>query len=178
METDRFDAVTARLAQGLTRRRGLGLLAALGGIAALAPDAEAGKKKGKKKRGKKKPKPQPAACGGACGPCQSCLSGVCTQVADKTACTGGTCFDGQCLVCSGGKVPVDGLCARLCETNADCGEANVYCHTYYAGNAPRYCMRGQDFATTPDCSSGDSSECGAGRLCVNYGLAPKCLLAA
>jgi hypothetical protein len=176
METDRFDAMTARLAQALTRRRSLGLLAALGAATSLGSDAEAGKKKGKKKgkKGKKTPKP----CGGACGACQTCVSGTCTQVIDGTACSGsGACFAGQCLTCTGGEVPVDGLCAKLCTVNADCGEDNVFCHTYYANNGPRYCMRGQNFDTTPDCPSGSSSECGAGRLCVNY-TAPKCLVAA
>ena len=62
METDRFDALTVHLTQGLNRRRSLGALVALGTVATLAAEADAGKK-GRKKRRKKKP------CGGACGTC-------------------------------------------------------------------------------------------------------------
>ena len=58
MDADRFDSLTRSLTAQLTRRRGLGLLGALGlGASVSAWDADARKKKGKKK---KKKKPQPA----------------------------------------------------------------------------------------------------------------------
>ena len=47
MENDRFDALTARLAGGLTRRR-LGGLVALGAGAALTADPASGKRKKRK----------------------------------------------------------------------------------------------------------------------------------
>jgi hypothetical protein len=169
METDRFDALTAHLARGLVRRRSLGVLAALGTVATLATEAEAGKK-GKKRRKKK-------TCGGACGTCQVCVKKKCTLVADGVACGSGKCFAGQCLTCSGGRVPVDGLCARPCTEHADCNEADVFCHTDYDDPSSRYCMRGEAFDDACSCRSGLSSECGTGRLCVNY-TAPKCLEAA
>lgn len=169
METDQFDALTARLAQALSRRRSLGLLAALGAAASLAGDDAAGKKKRKKK--KKKP------CGGACGACQACVGGVCTLVADGASCGSGTCFAGQCLTCPSGKVAVAGRCAKRCTQTEDCG-AGQNCYLLVAEFETRYCVVSEPFDSAPDCPTGASSECGVGRLCVSYALAPKCLVAA
>lgn len=111
MESDHFDKLAARLAQSLTRRRGLGLLVTIGSAPALSQEIEARKhKKGKHKNGKhKKGKggggtpgctPQPAAqtCAGRCGTvADNCGNSVACTCPTGQCCRGdGTC--GACLV--------------------------------------------------------------------------------
>ncbi|MBL8126878.1 MAG: hypothetical protein U0Z70_12160 [Thermomicrobiales bacterium] len=132
MESDRFDWLTAHLAQGLTRRRGLGLLVAIGAAPALSQEIEAGKhKKGKHKKGKKNKNkggggtagctPQAVAqtCAGRCGTfSDNCGNGVACTCPQGQCCRGdGTC--GACLVFVtstrpqgdfGGLSGADGLC--------------------------------------------------------------------
>ena len=100
VENDRFDALTARLAGGLTRRR-LGGLVALGAGAALTADPASGKRK---KRKHKKHQQQTTTttptprCPASCPVCQECVDGrTCTPVADETPCEGtGLCASGAC----------------------------------------------------------------------------------
>lgn len=88
MDVSRFDTETRRVSELLTRRRGLGLLAALGVSLALeANDASAGKRK---KRGNKKKK----QC--KCAECSTCVKGKCRPVADRTECSAGACVNGMC----------------------------------------------------------------------------------
>ena len=173
MATDRFDALTARLAGGLTRRRGLGLLAALG-AATLAADPAAGKHK-KKKHKKKKP------CGGACGSCQACVNGACAQLADGVACPGnGACLAGVCRTCPSGKTSVDGLCAKLCTSGADCATGiclDIANHSDANVDDPRkFCIvdDNQNGNTMPSCPNGRSSDCAFGNLCVIRATALRC----
>ena len=94
METNRFLALTPRLAPGLTRRR-LGGLLALGAAVTLAPGTDAGAhKKHRKHRQHKKSHGCPASC----PVCQACVAGgACTPVADETPCEGtGLCASGAC----------------------------------------------------------------------------------
>ncbi len=175
METERFDDLTARLARGLTRRRGLGLLAALGAATTLATGAEAGKHK-KKKHKKKKPQP----CGGACGECQGCFNGACAQVAEGTACgANGACFAGKCLSCPSGKRPVEGECARVCTAPADCVDGGaclkLAADTDTNVNDDRsVCVTVIGSGSSmPDCNSGRSSDCHPGNLCVVF-FSAKC----
>jgi hypothetical protein len=185
METDRFDALTTRLAQGLTRRRSLGLLAALGAATSLAADAGA-RKHHKKKHGKKhKPKTTPPPCGGACGECEACFNDACTQVANGTTCGSGQCFAGDCLTCSGGKVPAEGLCARPCTTIDDCADGGICLKMSNdndggPGDNRRFCVitdGAQGGATMPNCPTGRSSGCRAGMLCVDF-FTSKCAVPA
>lgn len=178
MQTDRFGALTTSLARGLSRRRSLGLLAALGAAATLASDAEAGKHKKKHKKKPKKP------CGGACGDCQACFNGACAQVADGAACSSGQCFDGTCLTCPGGKVPAEGLCATPCTSQGDCATgaclkmANDSDGT--VADTRKFCVKvdGQSGNTMPHCDNGRSSDCRSGMLCVDYATAIRCAVPA
>ena len=171
MKTDRFDTLTTALARGLTRRHGLGLLAALGAAAALAPVTDARKhKKGRKER-RKKP------CGGACGECQACISGVCNLAADETSCSGGTCFSGKCLRCPSGKVPVEGRCATPCGKFTGCA-AEAQCSRLQSDPEATYCVVPEPFDIAPGCTANTSLACGAGRLCMSIAMTPKCLVAA
>lgn len=175
MESDRFDALTTRLAHGLTRRRGLGLLAALG-AASLAADSTAGKHKKKKK---KKKKPQP--CGGACNSCQACVNGACAQLAEGTSCPGnGACFAGACRTCPSGKSSVDGLCATPCTSGADCATGiclKMANHNDANVDDPRkFCIvdDNQNGGTLAACPNGRSSDCANGHLCVVIATALRC----
>src|SRR5262249_40338049 len=106
MDSQRFDTLTAALAQPQTRRRVAGVLGALlvGGASVVAQDAAA------KKRRKKGSK-QPAAtcrdgrrngaetdvdCGG--GTCPRCQDGKTCRVAND--CVSGTCPNGRCVTCT------------------------------------------------------------------------------
>ena len=116
METNRFLALTPRLAPGLTRRR-LGGLLALGAAVTLAPGTDAGAhKKHRKHRQHKKSHGCPASC----PVCQACVAGrTCTPVADETPCQGtGLCGNGACHA------------APTCvsSTQTGCGDNNPCCN--------------------------------------------------
>lgn len=110
MESNQFDALTARLAARATRREGLGLLALLGAApAGLMAEPAAAKKRRKKGRNKKKPgnrghhtTPPP--------PAPTCTDGI--RNGDET--------DVDC----GGSCPPCAVNQR-CQTRADC--ANAFC---------------------------------------------------
>ncbi|MFT4040679.1 MAG: hypothetical protein QM692_21040 [Thermomicrobiales bacterium] len=115
MENERFDAMTARLTRRLTRRRGLGVLAALGLAGAAAGGAEAKKKKKKKTCAKK------------------CKSGCCTGKKGKcikpnaqslTQCgTGGEiCRSTNCGCLSGTACPA----GQCCTATGACGACTVF----------------------------------------------------
>lgn len=192
MDMDRFDAVATSLAQGLTRRRGLGLLAAVGAAAAVAspfaPDEAAAKHKKRKKHKPKKP------CPGGCGVCQTCSGKACATVADGTACGGGTCVGGQCITCTGGQQLVNNvctcpsgfelvknICARRCASAEDCG-ANGLCRPLVEDTTlppdvqRRICIRpeGGTYIRYRCTRSGSSYTCPAGEICVSATGGPAC----
>jgi len=88
MDASRFDTATQRVSGLLTRRRGLGLLAALGvSLAWQGDEARARKRKTGNNRKKKQCK---------CAECSTCVKGKCRPVADRTACSDGACVNGTC----------------------------------------------------------------------------------
>ena len=101
MDAHRFDALTTRLAVGLSRRQSLGLIGVLGAtVAGGATGADAGKNQRKKK---------------PCPPCVGRKKGKCKKrLADGTACAGGTCRGGQCLRCADPARP------NYCATTGNC----------------------------------------------------------
>lgn len=121
MEEAQFDALTARLAAPLSRRRSVSLLAVLGwGGLTAASNANAKKKK----KRKKKPKPAVACtpscdrkvcggdgCGGTCGECDACHE--CQAEACVAKANGAACGD-ACHQCQGG------VCVALAE-GSTCG---------------------------------------------------------
>jgi hypothetical protein len=126
MDDHRFDALTTRLASGLSRRRSLGLLAGLGMGAGVLGDEAAGKRKKKKK---KKP----------CPPCVGRKKGKCKKrLVDGTACTGGTCRGGQCLRCADPARP--NFCASTDSCLPACRNNEVFSpQTCSCACAPRTC---------------------------------------
>jgi hypothetical protein len=109
VESDRFDALTERLAGSLSRRRGVSLIGALGigGMAVLQEADARKKKKRKKKRNKPTRTTTPAptctpcgsrtcgddGCGKSCGTCEGdlvCRNGTCGCPEGMDLC-GGTC---------------------------------------------------------------------------------------
>lgn len=168
MESDRFDALATRLADRLSRRRSLALLAALGATATLAVDTE-GKRK---KRKRKKPKTTPP-CGGGCGVCKTCSGNTCAPVANGTACGSGTCVNGTCITCTNGQVLIDNVCARPCTTTqADCLDES-FC-VNLAADSPdpqpdprKICILAEGAVLRPSCApSGRTDACPAGRICT------------
>ncbi|MFT4038979.1 MAG: hypothetical protein QM692_12415 [Thermomicrobiales bacterium] len=182
MDTERFDAVVTSLAHGLTRRRGLGLLAAVGAATFAgqhASDDTAAKGKGKgKKRRKHKPK---KVCRGGCAACQTCSGRTCVPVADGAVCGSGTCVGGQCITCPSGFELVKGICARRCATSPDCGP-NGLCTTLVedaglpVGTARRICIRPEDgtYIRYPCASTSSGYTCPAGEICVSATGGPQC----
>lgn len=117
MDTEQFDALTARISPHLTRRRSLGLLGSFGALALSAETmfAGKGKKKKKKKKGKK----------------QRCPSGdyVCPQGSKLACCPNGseccpTAYEKPGACCS------EGCCqtANDCEGTLSC--LNGCCYSY------------------------------------------------
>jgi hypothetical protein len=117
MDAIEFDHFTRSLGALITRRRGLGVLTALGaGLAISQAEAGKGKKNKKKKKRKKNRKknqknavcqPQCSGrtcgsdgCGGSCGECSGelvCTAGKCQCPAGEGACGAGCC--GTCQAC-------------------------------------------------------------------------------
>lgn len=88
MDASRFDTATQRVSGLLTRRRGLGLLSALGvSLAMGSNDASAGKRKKGNNRKKKFCK---------CSACSRCVKGKCLPADDGTTCSTGVCINGTC----------------------------------------------------------------------------------
>ena len=159
MESDRFDALTARLAGTLSRRRTVGLLAALGiAGAGAANDADAKKKKKKKCKG--------------CTECQACKKGKCKPKPEGSACIGGLCNGGGCAcfngfkACQGRCIPDDQCC-----TSADCGSGGT-CQsgTCICGGGSKRC--GNQCIPAANCC-GDS-DCTGGRTCLSGSCAFTC----
>jgi hypothetical protein len=114
MDGSRFDALTRSLSVRLSRRVGMGLLAAVG-LRQVVPLAEVQAKNKhcppcrKKKHGRcKKRLPDGTPCGGEC---RECRNGACAPKANRTPC-GGECTECQDGVCA---PKVDGTrCAGAC----------------------------------------------------------------
>lgn len=153
MESDRFDALTARLAGPLSRRRSVGLFAALG-IAStrLADQAEAKKRK------------KPKKCT-SCTECQACRKGKCKPKPEGSACTGGLCTGGSCT-CANGFKSCQGRCIlnEQCCTAADCGQGSS------CQNGTCVCLDGFKRCGTrciPVAQCCSNSDCTGGRKCVS-----------
>lgn len=155
MESDHFDALAARLAQGMSRRRSLGVFGAVGTAWAMAADTEAGKRKKRKNKKRKNPKPTststtPAPQCPRCEECEDCLNGSCQPKADGTACgSGSICVHGGCGVpCTfgGTSCPPD---------------SGLVCPEISAG--PRVCVYG-DYCDAPICT--DQDHCPSGSICI------------
>lgn len=126
MDGSRFDLLTRRLTADLSRRRGLGLLAAIGLASVVSPPQTGAKKKKKKK---------------PCPPCKGRKKSKCKKtLPDGTACDGGSCQAGSCVVASSPPPPPPPECSG----NGDCDAAE----TCQAGacvprcpeaSAPNYC---------------------------------------
>ena len=119
METDRFDALTARLAQGLSRRRHLGALAAVGTVSALVPRHVAGKKKKKKCPTCPVPTtPAPAFCAGK-NTCAQSGQANCEASGDECFCfirednAASICGIGQGITQNCGTCPSGTVCVML-----------------------------------------------------------------
>lgn len=170
MDSAHFDALTARLAAPLTRRRSVGLLAILGLGGFIATDDASARKHKKKHKRAKRPTCTPNCdrricgsdgCGGTCGTCpscQECQGGVCVLNANGTAC-GDACHE-----CQGG----------ACVARADgttCGADS--CQTCQGGQ----CVAKLDSAPCPEASPAGQCRRGACRarpLCVSYGNEAAC----
>lgn len=87
MDASQLNTATQRVSGLLTRRRGLGLLAALGVSLALEVDAVNARKR--KKGGNKK-----RFC--KCAACSRCVNGKCQPAGDGTTCSTGVCISGTC----------------------------------------------------------------------------------
>lgn len=113
MESDHFDALTARLAVGFSRRHSVGLLGLLGLRSVVVPaETVAKRRKKNKKKGKKKPTTTPSpVCKPACGS-RTCgdngCGGSCGQCTGEMVCRNGTCR------CPEGKELCGGQCYPVC----------------------------------------------------------------
>ena len=154
MESVRFDALTARLATTLPRRRSVGLLAALGVAGAgLATEVDARKKKKKKCKG--------------CTECQACKKGKCKPKPEGSACIGGLCAGGGCA-CFNGFRSCQGRCIAddQCCTAADCGQGGS------CQNGTCLCTGGFKRCGNrciPQANCCDNSDCTGGKTCLQSG---------
>lgn len=89
MDASQFDMAAERVSGLLTRRQGLGLLAALGASLAWQHDETSARKR--KKGGKTQKK---KFC--KCAECRTCVKGKCQLAPDRTECSIGACFSGVC----------------------------------------------------------------------------------
>ena len=147
MDTDRFDALT----RVLSRRRGLGVLTALGFSVLAAPARTEAKKK-------------------ACPPCKKRKKGKCKgTLPDGTACDGGTCQTGTCVTAPPPPGPPVSPPPPLPPFDAYCnGLHGNYC------NASGKCACVKDEQEAWICIQPDSlrfyilncTECEANELCV------------
>lgn len=109
MDNNQFDTLTARLADGLSRRRGLVAIATLGLGALSGPDGVGAKKKK------------------ACPPCKRRKKGKCKPQPDGTACGNGICNTGICTPCAAGKSVCAARCVDLTTDIANCGACGSAC---------------------------------------------------
>lgn len=96
------------LARRVSRRRGLGILAALGfGAGLMMDDADAKQRRRRRKRRKAR------RCA-ACTPCETCRNGACQPIADN-------------VLCGDGQVCQNGACAQTCDPSVpeSCPEGSV-----------------------------------------------------
>jgi len=119
METDRFDALTARLAPPLSRRGSISLLGGLG-LGSLLAGATGARKKRRNRRRK-------LGCGAGTKRCRrKCISNAacCGGCPD-----GGVCQNGACTPCASGETPCGATCANLATDPANCGRCGRACHS-------------------------------------------------
>lgn len=191
MDDRRFDALARALVAG-SRRRVLGLLAAvplLGGLAGLltedaaARDRRRGKdlqqerkRKGKKKRKKRcKPKGKGKVCAGTCGPVrnkQTCRKTVdCGPCLCDPPCTGCTTCDAATQTCvsqcAASDTCCDGACIDTQSDDANCGACGAAC------DASEACCDGAciDPQTNADHCGTCGNACEAGEGCCSGGCA-------
>jgi hypothetical protein len=172
---DRFDALTHHLTVGLSRRRGVGLLAALGLSGLVTPDATEARKK-------------------VCPPCKKRKQGKCKKKRDGTACPGGTCLSGSCVAgataapppsdpCLGQPddtaCPGDGRCrSGVCQPRPTCAAHHVTCVSGSqccskdcsgADGGTQSCScstSGEPCYTTIDCCQSPAPQTCVGYVCV------------
>ncbi|MFT4036987.1 MAG: hypothetical protein QM692_02305, partial [Thermomicrobiales bacterium] len=145
MDDPRFDTLAREFAAGVSRRRALGLVAALpfaaAGLSAFATEDADAKRKKKKRKKKKKPTPpsctpETAAqtCSGTCG----AVANNCGQTVQCAACgcaANQIAVDGVCtpcdVICNGGTAEHCGdvLAAKLLD-----GDTVVVCPGVYGGS--------------------------------------------
>jgi hypothetical protein len=142
MDPDRFAALTRRLPHGLTRRRGLGLLASLGLPGLVAPESAAARKK----------KP--------CPPCKKRKEGKCKgRKPDGTPCPGGTCQGGQCTTA----LAPSPVCPAPCPFCRVCNPATAQCEVcpetcewcFTLSDSSTVCGDGGSTVNKPCATSGD-----------------------
>lgn len=174
MESDRFDALTARLAAPLSRRRSVGVLGVLGlGSLLTADDTEARKHKKKKKKKQLTCGTGTRVCGRECIPNSSCC-GSCPD--------GGFCRNGECVVCTGGETRCGNACVNLATDPDNCGKCGRVCpmgqcvHGACACNGDERCPSGcgcYSSATGGGACGGPTTTkpcvdllCGLGEVCL------------
>lgn len=188
MDGDRFDLLTTRLATAVSRRRGLGLLAALGVGGDLLTDSAAARKRKKQKKKKSRCNPNCTdracgddGCGGSCGECsvkQTCNANgrcVCRFQTCAGACCNAdeACREGVCASCTpncdGKACGSDGcgsVCLPGCDGNHACDEhgacqcATLNCQGECCG-ASQICH----LSTNECCAPQSGNEACAGKAC-------------
>lgn len=176
MESDRFDAFTARLAAPLSRRRGVALLGLLGlGSLLAGDDAEARKKRKKKKKKGLTCGAGTKVCGRECIPDSSCC-GSCPD--------GGFCRNGECTLCTSEETQCGTACVDLATDPANCGTCGRACPSGECLNGSCSCLVQPDCPVGCSCfeipggggaCGGDTTSrpcvnnvCDLGEVCLNY----------
>lgn len=154
METERFDALTARLAHRLSRRRTLGLLTLGSAGIALTHSAAEARKHHKHKHHHKKGGGNQPKCP-ACGPCETCVNFACVPQPDRAACgDDAVCLRGQCTF----------ICGET-NHNATCEAAGGTCSLPSDDNDLGWvCVQTFDYCEAPGCGFND--DCASGEICV------------
>lgn len=123
MDGSAFDRFTRTLTTAGSRRRALGgmLAGTLGLLGAGAENAAAKKKK-------------------PCPPCKKRKKGKCKgTVPDGTACSGGVCQSGTCVVCPSGETRCGNACVNLVTDPAHCGRCGRTCPSGVCENGTCTC---------------------------------------
>jgi hypothetical protein len=186
MESEKFDALVARLSTHVTRRRSLGALGALGiAGASLASEAEAKKKKKKKKKkkgdsGGTTTTLAPPSCPGGQRLCHgSCISVDACCVTSECA-AGQMCTRGFCA-CPGNAIACGDRCcdkaSEICEIDAGVTScragtcpATSYCAAGGPGNPDYLCAN----STSGFCVCTNTVDPTPERACINIAAVTSC----